>query len=274
MGFEGVAVVVVVVVVCSGRRQSYTGYLSLCSARVWWGAGGRRVRLSSWNGFVSGSVFNMGKWIFAGISVLALGSVSAAIAEPAVRVDGLFKGAAILNIDGQQVMLREGKSGPAGVHLVSASSREAVIEVDGKRHSVTLHDGIGGQFQEAELRQVVIRKNAADQYLVNGSINGQSVKFLVDTGANAVAMNELDARRLGIQYRINGQEIPVVTAGGVSKSWKVKLDSVKVGEIQVANVEAVVVQGGYPADVLLGMTYLNHVKLQEHNSVLMLEKKY
>ena len=195
-------------------------------------------------------------------------------AEPSVRVDGLFKGAAVLNIDGQQVMLREGKTGPAGVRLISASSRGAVVEVEGKRHALQLHTAIGGTYQQAEVTQVVIRKNDNDQYMVNGSINSQSVKFLVDTGANTIAMNEMDARRLGLLYRVDGREAPVVTASGVSKSWKVKLDTVKVGEIQIANVEAVVVQGAYPTEVLLGMSYLNHVKLQEHNSVLMLEKKY
>lgn len=205
-------------------------------------------------------------------SVLLCASI--AVAEPGVRVDGLFKGAAVLTIDGQQVMLREGKTGPGNVRLVSATSRAAVIDIDGKRHEMALHTAIGGQFQQPELQQVVIRKNNSDQYMVNGSINGQSVKFLVDTGANTVAMNEMQARSLGLQYRIDGAESQVVTASGVSKSWKVQLDAVKVGEIQVANVDAVVVQGAYPTEVLLGMTYLNHVKLQEQNSVLMLEKKF
>ena len=215
----------------------------------------------------------MQKWmrVWAAGVMLACGAVQAA---PDVRVEGLFKGAAVLNIDGQQVMLRDGKTGPGGVKLIEATSRSAVVEIDGKRHDMALHTAIGGQFQEAELKQVVIRKNNNDQYLVNGSINGQSVQFLVDTGATSVAMNEMDARRLGLQYRIDGKESQVVTAGGVNNSWVVKLDSVKVGEIQVSNVDAVVVQGGYPAQVLLGMTYLNHVKLQEQNSVLMLEKKY
>jgi aspartyl protease family protein len=171
-------------------------------------------------------------------------------------------------------MLREGKTGPANVRLISATSREAVVEIDGKRFTLQLHTAIGGTFQQAEVTQVVIRKNDFDQYLVNGSVNGQSVKFLVDTGANTVAMNELDARGLGLQYKINGSESQVVTAGGVNRSWKVMLNSVKVGEIQVPNVQAVVVEGAYPTHVLLGMTYLNFVKIQEQNSTLMLEKKF
>lgn len=217
---------------------------------------------------------SMQGWMRAAVAGMVFMGAGIVQAAPDVRVDGLFKGAAVLSIDGQQVMLREGKTGPGGVKLVSATARSAVIDVGGKRHELPLHTGIGGQFQEADIKQVVIRKNSNDQYLVNGSINGQSVQFLVDTGATSVAMNEMDARRLGLQYRIDGKESQVVTAGGVNKSWVVTLDTVKVGEIQVSNVEAVVVQGGFPAQVLLGMTYLNHVKLQEHNSVLMLEKKY
>lgn len=207
------------------------------------------------------------------MAVLMLGG-SLVQAAPQVRVEGLFKGAAVLNIDGRQVLLKDGKRDESGVRLVSATSRQAVVDIDGQRHTLELHTAIGGEYRKPDTTQVVIRKNDNDQYLVNGSINGQSVKFLVDTGANTVAMNELDARRLGLQYRIDGQETQVVTASGVSKSWRVKLDAVKVGEIQIANVEAVVVEGGYPAQVLLGMSYLNNVKLREQNSTLMLEKKF
>lgn len=199
---------------------------------------------------------------------------SVALAAPDVRVEGLFKGAAVLRIDGQQVMLRNGMTGPSGVRLVEASSRSALLEIDGKRHDLKLHTAIGGQFQPASKTQVSIRKNGIQQYTVNGSINGQSVQFLVDTGATSVAMNEADARRLGLQYQQDGKESQVVTAGGVSKSWQVKLARVKVGEILVSDVDAVVVQGGFPTQILLGMTYLNHVKMQEHNGVLLLEKKY
>ena len=109
---------------------------------------------------------------------------------------------------------------------------------------------------------------------MNGSVNGLTVTFLVDTGATTVAMNELEARRLGIQYKLQGKESRVSTASGVAKSWYVKLDTVKVGEIAVNNVGAVVIEGSHPTDVLLGMTYLEYVKLQEHNSILMLEKKF
>ena len=214
----------------------------------------------------------MWKWIVGG--ALVWGLISQGVASPQVRVEGLFKGAAVLKIDGQQVMLKNGRSHQSGVTLVDANAKRAIVEIDGERHELALHTAIGGTYQQAELTQVVIRKNDHNQYRVNGSINGQTVSFLVDTGANTVAMNEIQARNLGLLYKLNGQESQAVTASGVVATWVVTLDSVKVGEISVPNVRAIVIEGGYPQDVLLGMSYLEYVKIQEHNSVLMLEKKF
>lgn len=198
---------------------------------------------------------------------------SSGFASPQVRVEGLFKGAAVLNINGQQVMLKNGKSHESGVKLVTATSRSALLEIDGKQHNLTLHMAIGGTYQKADVTQVVIKKKN-NQYKVNGSINGLPITFLVDTGATSVAMNEMEARRLGILYKMQGTESRVSTASGIARSWSVKLDTVKVGEIAVSNVGAVVIEGTHPTEVLLGMTYLEYVKIQEHNSILMLEKKF
>jgi len=206
------------------------------------------------------------------ISLACCAGLAAAAAD--VRVDGLFSGAAVLNINGQQVMLKVGKRHQSGVKLLRANSRNALVEIDGEPHEMVLHMAIGGGYQETKNTQVVIRKNDNNQYKVNGSINSLPVTFLVDTGANTVALNEIQARKLGLQYKLHGQESQVVTASGIARSWGVKLSSVKVGEISVSNVAAVVIEGQFPQDVLLGMTYLEYVKLQEHNSVLLLEKKF
>jgi len=208
------------------------------------------------------------------ILIATMAAVSSVMAEPRVQVEGLFKGAAVFNIDGQQVMLKNGRSHGSGVKLLDANSQRALVEIDGQRHELTLHMAIGGTYQQTQSPQVVIRKNSHNQYKVAGSINGQGVQFLVDTGANAVAMNESQARQLGLLYKLDGQESQAVTASGVVSTWVVTLNSIKVGEISVPNVKAIVIAGAYPEDVLLGMSFLEYVKLQEHNSVLMLEKKF
>ena len=55
-------------------------------------------------------------------------------------------------------------------------------------------------------------------------------------------------------------------------AWSVTLRSVDVGGIAVNNVPATVVEGNYPAMVLLGMTYLRHVKIEENQGILTLSR--
>jgi len=111
-------------------------------------------------------------------------------------------------------------------------------------------------------------------YTTVGSINGLPVSFLVDTGATQVAMNAAQARRLGIDYRVTGSPAEVTTASGVERAWMVSLDSVKLGELEVRNVQAVVLDGAQPQTTLLGMSYLGRMKIINDGQLMTLQKKY
>src|SRR5690606_10002898 len=127
-----------------------------------------------------------------------------------------------------------------------------------------------GGVQKAQLS---ISRGAGNHYWVAGSIGGHPVQFLVDTGATSVAMNEGQARRLGIDYRVQGSPMVAGTAGGNVRAWRVKLDRVKVGGIEVLGVEGAVLEGDSPTEVLLGMSFLSRVRWREENGVLQLESK-
>jgi aspartyl protease family protein len=197
----------------------------------------------------------------------------AATAAPRVQVVGLFPGAAVLNVDGQRKLVRAGQMGPGGVEVVSADSKGAVLRVDGVERSYGLSRELSSGFAEPDRRQLSIAQGQGGHYWIAGSINGQPVQFLVDTGATSVAINEIQARRLGIDYRVDGRQIVVGTASGTAKAWRVNLSSVKVGAIDVIGVEAVVVEGGSPTDALLGMSFLSRVSWREDQGVLKLESK-
>ena len=198
--------------------------------------------------------------------------VSAAIN---VQVVGLFPGAAVLKVDGQRKLVKVGETGPGGVQVVSADSRSAVLRVEGVERSYNLSRDYSATSGVASApAQVSIAKGIGGHYWVAGSISGKNVQFLVDTGATAVAMNEGAAKRLGIDYRVQGQPMVVNTASGTAQAWRVKLDSVKIGGIEVLGVEAAVVAGEAPTEVLLGMSFLNRVSWREDQGMLRLEAKY
>ena len=195
-------------------------------------------------------------------------------AEPQVQVVGLFPGAAVLSVDGRRQLVKVGQTGPGGVQVVSADSQGAVLKIDGAQRSYPLsRDYSATSGAAAQLAQVRIAKGLGGHYWVTGSISGTSVPFLVDTGATSVAMNEGAAKRLGIDYRVKGQPIRVSTASGTAKAWLVKLDSVKIGAITVIGVEAAVVEGDSPTEMLLGMSFLSRVSWREDQGMLLLESK-
>lgn len=208
------------------------------------------------------------------IAVL-LGLCLPAGAETQVQVVGLFPGAVVLKIDGQRKLVKVGQAGPGGVLVVSADSRSAVLRVDGVERSYGLsRDYSATTGVAAGPALVSIAKGVGGHYWVAGSISGKTVQFLVDTGATAVAMNENAAKRLGIDYRVQGQPMVVNTASGTAQAWRVKLDSVKIGGIQVLGVEAAIVAGEAPTEVLLGMSFLNRVSWREEQGMLQLEAKF
>ena len=196
-----------------------------------------------------------------------------ATAAPRVQVVGLFPGAAVINVDGQRKLVRVGQTGPGGVQVISADAKGATLRVEGAERYYGLSRELSAGYAEPERRQLSIAKGQGGHYWIAGSINGQPVQFLVDTGATSVAINENQARRLGIDYRASGKPIVVGTASGTAKAWQVRLNSVKVGAIDVMGVEAVVVEGAAPTEALLGMSFLGRVSWREDQGVLRLESK-
>jgi len=191
-----------------------------------------------------------------------------------ITVSGLFKNKAIVTIDGKQRLLKVGKPSPEGVLLISANAKEAVIEIDGEQKTYTLGQHIGTSFKKPTGGNTVsIAPDRAGMYEVNGSINEFQVKFLVDTGATFISMNKNHARRIGINYKLDGKEGLSETASGLNKIYIVNLKSVMVGGIKLHDVQAAVHDGDFPRIILLGNTFLGRVKMIREGQMLMLEEK-
>ena len=195
-------------------------------------------------------------------------------ASPDVRVVGLFSGKAVVLIDGQQHVLRAGEQGPQGVRLIKADSESALLEIDGERITARLDGRVTRRGRPAARNEVQVFRNPRGMFTTVGAINGLTVPFLVDTGASTVAMNSSQARRLGIDFRVDGEPATVVTASGRTEAWKLTLRSVKVGDLEVKGVEAVVIDGEQPATTLLGMSYLNRLEINNDGQLMTLRLKY
>jgi len=204
---------------------------------------------------------------------LLLAASSMLSAATQVQVVGLFPGAAVLVVDGQRKLVKVGQAGPGGVAVVSADKTGAVLRVDGVERSYPLSREYGTGYVAPGKTQMSIAKGVGGHFWVAGAIDGHPVQFLVDTGATSIAMNEGQAKRLGLDYRAKGSPMVVGTASGTAKAWRVHLNSVKIGALEVLGVEAAVVEGDSPTEALLGMSFLNRVRWREDQGVLVLESK-
>jgi aspartyl protease family protein len=205
--------------------------------------------------------------------LIALCLIGGLLQAADILVLGLFRDMAILRVDGKQYKLRTGEVSPEGIKLIAANSEEAILEINGRRETYQLGNHISSSFSAPEKTGAIIRP-VNGMYKVPGFINRQPVEFLVDTGASSIAMNANQARKLGINFRYEGEEGYSSTASGYAKIYKLKLDSVQVGDIVVKNVEAAVLEGNFPTTTLLGMSFLNRVNMKRDGQLLMLEKKW
>nr|WP_281388645.1 retropepsin-like aspartic protease [Litorivivens lipolytica] len=189
-----------------------------------------------------------------------------------VQVNALFEGSAYLTVNGQQKLLRKGQSFE-GITLLDANPSRALVEIDGQQQELTLTSRINASYRANDTLEVVLRRDSQLKYMTQAVINGRSIAALVDTGANVMALSSRHASQLGIDFK-KGERSAVTTASGVAPSYRVILRSVSVGGIKVHNIQAVVVEGDYPQEVLLGMSYLTHVDMQERDNILTLRARY
>ena len=197
----------------------------------------------------------------------------AAMSVESIAVQALFSGKAVVTIDGQRRTLAIGDTSPEGVKLIAADSKKAILEIAGERKEYSPGSAISLSFDQPEAQEEQIFANDRGMFLTFGSINGQAVRFLVDTGATTIAMNKSQARKLGIRYRIDGQPAMASTASSFVRSYSVFLKSVSLGKIKRRNVEAMVIDGNHPGPILLGMSFLKGLKIEKSGNAMVLKQK-
>ncbi|HSS69611.1 MAG TPA: TIGR02281 family clan AA aspartic protease [Casimicrobiaceae bacterium] len=204
--------------------------------------------------------------VFFGIAV----STSAGAVE--VNVVGLFPSKVVVQIDGGPLKtLSIGQRTAEGVVLVSVEPDGATFEVDGQRVALGLSHA---RMRPGEGAASV--KVAADErghFNTMGQVNGIAVRFSVDTGATFIAFHANEARRLGLDYR-KGRKVLMQTAAGVAPAYLITLDTVRVGDITVNSVDAVVMDSEGPSVTLLGMSFLNRMDIRREGEIMTLTKRY
>lgn len=204
---------------------------------------------------------------------LAASLAAGAAAAQAVAMTGSMGSKALLVIDGKTVTVGAGST-VQGIKVISVQGDQTVVEVNGERQTLRL--GVAQVTASGPAsgggRQIVLTAGEGGHFQTLGAINGRTVTFMVDTGATTISMSSADADRIGLKYQ-QGQPIGLQTANGVVRGWRVSLASIRIGDVEVFNVDGVVANREMPF-VLLGNSFLSRFQMKRENDQMTLERRF
>ncbi|WP_180128261.1 TIGR02281 family clan AA aspartic protease [Rhodoferax sp. BLA1] len=213
------------------------------------------------------------------LPALATATLLCAVALPAaaqsVALAGLLGSKALLVIDGGQPRSLGVGDTVQGVKLVSLSGDRAQVEMGGKRQTLRMGGApasVGSSGAEAGGSKIVLSADSRGHFMTLGQINGHSATMMVDTGASSVSLSVAQAQQFGLDYK-KGRPQGISTANGVIAGWRIKLDRLRVGDVTLYDIDAVVSDGAMPY-VLLGNNFLGRFQMNRSNDQMVLDKRF
>ena len=203
-------------------------------------------------------------------------STSLAFCLPAqaqdVALAGILGGKALLVVNGSAPRGVAPGESHMGVQVVSVGRDDAVVHSASCRRSLRLGEApvsVGGS---GTGQRVVLKADARGHFVSSGQINGRVMQYMVDTGASTVAIGRPDAQRMGLKFEEQGQSVRMNTANGVAQGWRMRLDSVRVGDVELRGVDAIVTPQPMPY-VLLGNSFLREFQMSRSGDEMVLLKR-
>lgn len=192
-----------------------------------------------------------------------------------VALAGRMGDRALLVVDGKPLTLAVGANAATaagGVRLLRWAGDVAEVQHGGQLHRLQMGGSpaqLAAAPQRPAAREIVLSAGPGGHFTTLGAVNGKPARFMVDTGATLVAMGREEAQRLGVD--ISNARLGVSqTANGPVPVHIVTLNSVRVGEVEISQVGAVVMPQAMPV-LLLGNSFLSRFQMQRHNDELRLQ---
>lgn len=218
--------------------------------------------------------FSVGKQLmryFMPLVLLGLPFSPAGLAQD-VGLAGLMSTKALLMIDGGEPQaVRVGET-LDGVKLLAIQNDQAIVEIGGKKRPLRIGQHAVGSVAADGMGKIVLTANEQGHFYANGSVNGTAIRFMVDTGATLISLGLSDAKRLGLDFN-KGQKALSNTANGQAVVSRVQLDLVRIGDVTLRNVDAVIHQTDMPI-ALLGMSFLSRMEMNNDGNTMTLKKRF
>ena len=123
------------------------------------------------------------------------------------------------------------------------------------------------QLQVAPGTELVLKRSGNGHYIFPGTINGQPVTFLLDTGATLVSIPAHLAGELGLEAGVPQRS---VTANGTVTTHATRVGALAFGPFALRGIAASLNPGMAGDQILLGMSVLKHLEFTQRGDTLML----
>lgn len=204
----------------------------------------------------------------------ALTALPLAALAQSVALSGVMGSKALLVVGGGEPKALGAGESHQGVKVISVTGDQAVLDIKGQRTNVRVGEAPvsqGARPGGANGSKIVIPMGTGGHFFAQGYVNGKPIEFMLDTGATTIAMGVSDARRMGLDYQ-KGQMVRMGTANGLAQGYKIKLTTVKIGDVEVYDVDAIV--GPDMPFALLGNSFLSRFNMNKTVDLMVLDKRY
>ncbi|MCL2524124.1 MAG: TIGR02281 family clan AA aspartic protease [Betaproteobacteria bacterium] len=214
----------------------------------------------------------VGRGVYLALLSLWLLGAAPPLAAQDVGLAGIVGSKAMLIVNGgQPEALRVGES-LGGVKLLAIQDEQVIVEIGGRKRPLRVGQHAVGASAADGSGKIVLTADARGHFYTTGTVNGTSLRFIVDTGASMISLGASDARRLGLDFN-RGQKGYAQTANGQAEVSKIKLDSVSIGGVTLHQVDALINRADMPY-ALLGMSFLNRMEMQRDGQTMTLRQRF
>jgi aspartyl protease family protein len=206
--------------------------------------------------------------------LVALALLFVCLTAQAVEINliAIMGSKAMVEVDGARKLMEAGQSA-SGARLVSVSADAVVFEVGGRKLSLSMDNRSikGGPAPEGGKKLVMAAENG--HFFASVSVNGLPLRGVVDTGATVLTLSSAHARSAGIDLS-RASTGTAVTAQGTVQTRQTTINTLRLGDIVLHNIDAMVIDGNFPPIPLIGMNVLQRFTMQREADRLTLIQRY
>jgi aspartyl protease family protein len=206
------------------------------------------------------------------LAALALLFASLAAQAVEIKLIAIMGSKAMVEVDGARKLMEAGQSA-SGAKLLNVSADAVAFDVAGRKLTLSMDNRSIKSGPAPEGGKKLVMPNDNGHFYAGLAINGLPLRGVVDTGATVLTLSSAHARAAGVDLS-RATTGTAVTAQGTVATRQTTINTLRLGDIVLHNIDALVIDGQFPPIPLIGMNVLQRFTMQREADRLTLIQRY